>query len=65
MGLYGILQVLGAKTPFDNNGDLTPEGADAWEKLILIVGGLHNIGAIVETVDRIEAYCDEIVRVGG
>ncbi len=64
MGLYEILQKLGAEVPFDKHGDLTTDGADAWEKLIEVVCGLHNIGAISETPDKIESYCDEIMRLG-
>ena len=57
-----ILKTLGAEIPFDENGDLTIEGADAYEKLIVIVGELKHIGAIAETVDRLENYFDEIIR---
>ena len=48
--------------PFDENGDLTPNGADALGKLINVVTGLNNIGAIQEKPDDIESYCDEIMR---
>lgn len=64
MGLEEILIELGAKQPFDKDGDLTTDGANAWEKLIKVVEGLHYIGAISETPDKIEAYCDEIIRLG-
>ena len=64
MGLEEILKELGADMPFDENGDLTSNGADAWEKLINVVTGLNNIGAIQEKPDDIECYCDEIVRLG-
>lgn len=64
MGLEEILIELGAKHPFDKDGDLTTDGANAWEKLIKIIGGLHNIGAISEKPDDIESYCDEILRLG-
>ena len=64
MGLEEILKELGAEQPFDSNGDLTVNGADAWEKLVKIVTGLHYIGAIKEKPDDIECYCDEIVRLG-
>ena len=40
------------------------DGANAWEKLIKVVEGLHHIGAISEKPDDIESYCDEIVRLG-
>lgn len=46
--LEEILQELGADMPFDESGDLTPNGADAFEKLINVVTGLNNIGAIQE-----------------
>lgn len=64
MGLEEILRELGAKTPFDKDGDLTTDGANAWERLIKVVEGLHHIGAISEKPDDIESYCDEIVRLG-
>lgn len=64
MSLEEILQTLGAEIPFDNNGDLSPDGADAWEKLLRVITGLHDIGAIQEKPDDIESYCDEIVRLG-
>jgi len=64
MGLEEILMELGAEKPFDKNGDLTRDGAGAWDLLIEIVSGLHHIGAIKETPDEIESYCDEIVRLG-
>lgn len=64
MGLEEILMELGAEKPFDENGDLTTDGADAWEKLIKVVTGLNYIGAISEKPDDIESYCDEIVRLG-
>lgn len=64
MGLEEILKELGADMPFNENGDLTPNGADAWEKLINVVTGLNNIGAIQEKPDNIESYCDEIMRLG-
>lgn len=60
--LEEILQELGADMPFDESGDLTPNGADAFEKLINVVTGLNNIGAIQEKPDDIESYCDEIIR---
>lgn len=62
MRLEEILQELGADMPFDENGDLTPNGADALGKLINVVTGLNNIGAIQEKPDDIESYCDEIMR---
>ena len=64
MDLETILIELGATLPFDDNGDLTNDGADAWELLMKIVNGLHHIGAIRETVDDVEKYCDDIVRLG-
>ena len=50
--------------PFDKTGDLTPSGAEAWDKLVNVVTGLNYIGAIQEKPDDIECYCDEIVRLG-
>lgn len=64
MGLEEILMELGAEKPFDENGDLTTDGADAWEKLIKVITGLNYIGAISEKPDDIESYCDEIVSLG-
>lgn len=37
MGLEEMLIELGAEQPFDDNGDLTVSGANAWEKLIKII----------------------------
>lgn len=62
MRLEEILQELGADMPFDENGDLTPNGADALEKLINVVTGLNNIGAIQEKPDYVERFIDEIMR---
>lgn len=64
MDLEGILKTLGADVPFDSDGELTSEGATAWEKLMVIVAGLHDIGAIRETPDSIEDYCDKVVELG-
>lgn len=64
MTLDEILIELGATKPFDENGDLTADGTNAWEKLIKIINGLHHIGAISEKPDDIESYCDKIVRLG-
>lgn len=59
-----ILNVLGAATPFDDNGDLTPDGANAYNKLIVILDELHRIGAIDKSVDELENCFDEIIRLG-
>lgn len=45
MGLEEIFKELGAETPFDESGNLTPEGVDAFNKLLRIVDGLEYIGA--------------------
>ena len=50
MTLAEILIELGAEQPFDKDGDLTVNGANAWNKLIKIVEGLHYIGAISENL---------------
>ena len=60
--LEEILQELGAAIPFDENGDLTPNGADALEKLINVVAGLNSVGAIQEKPDYVERFIDEIMR---
>ena len=62
--MESILQTLGAKTPLDEEGNLTREGEVAWEKLILVVTELNSIGAIRETPDRMESYFEEIIRCG-
>ena len=64
MTLEEILIELGADIPFDNNGDLTPEGADAEQKLLRIVDGLYYIGALGKRGDELEDYMDEIVSLG-
>lgn len=68
MGLEEILKELGAETPFDETGDLTgdltSEGADAFDKLLRIVDGLDYIGALGKKGDELETYLDEIVRLG-
>lgn len=62
MDLEEILKELGAKVPFDKDGELTPEGAAAEERLLKIVGGLEYIGALGKTGDELENYLDEIIR---
>ena len=62
MTLENILQELGAEKPFNTSGGLTADGTEAWDRLIRIVIGLHNIGAIKETPEHVECYCNEIVR---
>ena len=64
MGLEEIFKELGAETPFDESGDLTPEGADAFDKLLRIVEGLDCIGALGKKGDELENYLDEIIRLG-
>ena len=66
MGLEEILKQLGADIPFDESGDLTPNGADAYEKLLRIVDGLKQIGALGKgkSGDELESYLDEIIRLG-
>lgn len=64
MGLEDILRLLGADKPFDDNGNYTEDGIKAQEKLLDIVDGLKSIGALGKTGDQLEAYLDEIVRLG-
>ena len=64
MGLEEILRELGADIPFDDNGELTSEGADAYEKLLKINEGLWQIGALGMRGDTLECYLDEIIRLG-
>lgn len=68
MGLEEILKELGAENPFEESedltGELTPEGADALDKLLRIVDGLDYIGALGKKGDELEIYLDEIVRLG-
>lgn len=64
MGLEQILKELGSDMPFDNDGELTPEGAEAYDKLIRIVDGLDYIGALGKKGDDLEDYLDEIIRMG-
>ena len=64
MGLEEILKELGSETPFDEDGDLTSEGADAFDKLLRIVDGLDYIGALGKKGDELETYLDEIIRLG-
>ena len=59
-----ILKTLGAEVVFDNNGDLTTDGHNAYEKLIVILDELYRIGATDKTVDEFESYFDEIFRLG-
>lgn len=61
MDLEKILQELGADAPFDDNGNYTPEGVRAVEKLLRIVDGLKYIGALGKSGDDLEDYLDEIV----
>ena len=64
MGLEEILKELGAETPFDETGDLTSEGDDAFDKLLRIVDDLDYIGALGKKGDKLETYLDEIIRLG-
>ena len=64
MGLEEILKELGSETPFDETGDLTSEGADAFDKLLRIIDGLDYIGALGKKGDELETYLDEIIRLG-
>lgn len=64
MSLEEILQEFGCKKPFDRFGQLTKSGEKAMEKLIKVVDGLYDIGAITDKPDDIESYCYEIVRLG-
>lgn len=57
-----ILNILGAETPFDDCGDLTPEGANAYKKLVSILEELHHIGAVNKRIDDFEKYFDEIIK---
>lgn len=59
-----ILNILGAAIPFDENGDLTSDGANAYNKLIMILNELHSIGAIDKSTDEVENYFDEIIKLG-
>ena len=59
-----ILKTLGAKVIFDDNGDLTTDGANAYDKLIVILDELYKIGATNKSVDKFENYFDEIIRLG-
>lgn len=56
-----ILSILGAREPFSKDGELTTDGADAYEKLVEILIELHMIGAISEKIDNLEKYFDEII----
>jgi len=56
-----ILSILGAREPFNQDGELTTDGADAYEKLFEILIELNMIGAISEKIDNLEKYFDEII----
>ncbi len=56
-----ILSILGARKPFGQDGELTTDGADAYEKLVEILIELNIIGAISEKIDNLEKYFDEII----
>ena len=59
-----ILNILGAEIPFDDNGEWTINGANAYGKLIVILSELYKIGAVNKSVDEFEKYFDEIIRMG-
>lgn len=59
-----ILKILGAEQPFEKDGELSKEGADAYDKLTKIITHLNNIGVIKETLDQCEHYFDEIMELG-
>jgi hypothetical protein len=59
-----ILNILGAKKPFNNDGELTTDGANAYDKLIIILKELNLIGAVNKPIDEFERYFDEIINLG-
>ena len=59
-----ILKILGAEQPFEKDGELSKEGADAYDKLTKIIIHLNNIGVIKETIDQCVHCFDEIMEFG-
>lgn len=59
-----ILKILGAEQPFNDDGGLSDDGMDAYAKLLDILIELNVIGAIDKSVDKLEYYFDEIIRLG-
>lgn len=59
-----ILKVLGAEIVFDEDGELTVDGANAYDKFLVILDELYKIGATNKTVDEFENYFDEIIKLG-
>ncbi len=60
-----ILAELGCDIfPYKENGELTDEGAIAYDKLINIIYELNRIGVIKEDIDHCERLFDEIISVG-
>ena len=64
MGLERMLELLGAKQPFNDDGTLTDEGTEAMEKVIEFVTNLEYIDAVGKSGDELMCYLDEIVRLG-
>lgn len=60
--LEQILQLCGAKKPFDKEGKLTKAGEKAFERLLKIGQGLYDIGANDRLGHQLEAYLDEIIE---
>lgn len=60
MALKEILQKLGSDEPFyeipDNTGDLTPDGIQAFHKLIMIQDNLSYINALGKTGQELEQH---------
>lgn len=60
MALKEILQKLGSNEPFyevpDNTGDLTPDGIQAFHKLIMIQDNLSYINALGKTGQELEQH---------
>jgi len=59
-----ILKILGAEQPFEESGELSRQGADAYNKLVAIINSLNRIGVIRETSDQCERHFDEIMKLG-
>lgn len=64
MDLEQILQLCGAKKPFNKEGKLTKAGEKAFERLLQIGQGLYYIGARDRLGHQLEAYLDEIIEMG-
>jgi len=60
--LYDILQMMGAKEPIADNGELSDEGVVAEKKLYDLLVGLDYIGVIDFDADKYDKEINDIIN---